>query len=147
MHPIVDPVPAAPQMRHYVAEFVERVNARARLPLDYSVKSLRVVDFVVDGLRRAGNERGRVAETLFGLGGYAGEVMVRRAGGAWADLGPEQRELFGQPLGVRMPDGRLWNPLGKVVKRFECGPEESMAALFLQLHGRRRGAAVPGGQR
>ncbi|MFE0422836.1 hypothetical protein [Streptomyces sp. NPDC058953] len=143
MHPIVDPVPTAPQMRDYVTEFVARVNTRARLPLDYSVKSLRVVDRVVDGLRRGRAGRARPVETLFGLGAYAGEVMVRRGGGFWIDLGVEQRELFGQPLGIRMPDGRRWNPLGKVVKRFDYGAEESVALLYLQIHGRRR-AGGPG---
>ncbi|MEU5162040.1 hypothetical protein AB0G74_20885 [Streptomyces sp. NPDC020875] len=147
MHPIVDPVPTAPQMREYVAEFVDRVNARARLPLDYSVKSLRVVDRVVDGLRRGRAGRARPVETLFGLGAYAGEVIVRRAGGFWVDLGAEQRELFGQPVAVRMPDGRSWNPIGKVAKRFDYGAEESVALLYLQLHGRRRagGPTHPGG--
>lgn len=143
MQPIGYPVPTALHMRSYVAEFVAGVNARARLPLDYSVRSLRVVDRVVDGLRRGGAERARPVETLFGLGAYAGEVMVRRGGGFWVDLGAEQRELFGQPLAVRMPDGRRWNPLGKVLKRFEYGAEESVALLYLQVHGRRHGTGRP----
>ncbi|WP_406402707.1 hypothetical protein [Streptomyces uncialis] len=140
MRPAVDPVPAASQMRHYVAEFVERVNAPARLPLDYSVGSLRVVDLVVDGLRRggAGGAGARPLEALFGFGAYAGEVLVRKAGAVWVELDRDQREVFGQPLGVRMPDGRLWNPLGKVLKRFDHGAEESVALLYLQIHGRRR---------
>ncbi|MFD9718121.1 hypothetical protein [Streptomyces sp. NPDC059076] len=141
MHPVIDPVPAASQMRHYVSDFVERVNVRARLPLDYSVGSLRVVDLVVDGLRRGGEggSRARPIEVLFGFGAYAGEVLVRKAGADWVELDRRQSELFGQPLGVRMPDGRLWNPLGKVVKRFDHGAEESVALLYLQIHGRRRG--------
>jgi hypothetical protein len=69
-------------------------------------------------------------------------VIVRRAGAEWVDLGAEQRELFGQPAGVRMPDGRVWNPLGKVVNRFELGgPEESVQRLYLLLHGRTRRTA------
>ncbi|MEU3601263.1 hypothetical protein ABZ714_21470 [Streptomyces sp. NPDC006798] len=147
MQPIVEPLPTAAQTHGYVLDFVRQINARVGLPLDYSVKSLRVVDRVVDGLRRGGGDRARPAETLFGLGAYAGEVLVRRAGGFWVDLSTEQRELFGQPLAVRMPDGRSWNPIGKVVKRFEYGAEESVALLYLQLHGRRRsgGPTHPGG--
>lgn len=45
-------VPCASGMRGRAAEFVARVTARNRLPLDYSVASLRVVDFLVDGLRK-----------------------------------------------------------------------------------------------
>ncbi|MFG3306473.1 hypothetical protein [Streptomyces wuyuanensis] len=79
----------------------------------------------------------RVEEVLRGLGAYTGEVIVRRAGGQWIDFDAGQREFFGQPIGVRMPDGRVWNPLGKVVNRFEVGgPEESVQRLYLLLHGR-----------
>ncbi|MGW1880987.1 hypothetical protein [Streptomyces sp. NPDC001970] len=130
-------LPGAQDMRAYVTRFVAQLTERNRLPLDYSVASLRIVDFVVDGLRRGHPERAQVEGVLRGLGAYVGEVMVRRAGGQWVDFDADQREFFGQPVGVRMPDGRAWNPLGKVVKRFEAGgPEESVQRLYLLLHGR-----------
>ncbi|WP_329836434.1 hypothetical protein [Streptomyces sp. BE133] len=73
--------PEAAVMRSYTSEFVARLTARNRLPLDYSVASLRLVDLVVDGLRRDQPQRNRVAGTLLGLGAYTGKVIVRRAGG------------------------------------------------------------------
>lgn len=137
-------LPGAAEMRVYVAGVVDRLTARSRLPLDYSVGSLRIVDLMVDGVRRGRPEAGRVSGLLQGLGAYVGEVIVRRAGARWVDLEPEQRELFGQPVGIRMPDGRVWNPLGKVVNRFELGgPEESVQRFYLLLHGRARKAAAP----
>jgi hypothetical protein len=137
-------LPGAADMRAYVAGVVDRLTERNRLPFDYSVASLRLVDFMVDGVRRGRPEIGQVAGLLQGLGAYTGEVIVRRAGAQWVDFGPEQRELFGQPVGVRMPDGRVWNPLGKVVNRFELGgPEESVQRLYLLLHGRARRTADP----
>ena len=63
-------------------------------------------------------------------------ARVRRAGAVWVDLDEAQRAYFGQPVGVRMPDGRVWNPLGKVVNRFELGREESLQTFYLTLHGR-----------
>ncbi|GAA3498785.1 hypothetical protein GCM10019016_070610 [Streptomyces prasinosporus] len=140
--------PAAGRMRPYAAAFVSRVTARGRLPLDYSVASLRVVDFLVDGLRKGGADRERVRETLFGLGAYVGEVLVRHAGAAWVDFDEGQRAYFGQPVGVRMPDGRVWNPVGKVHNRFEAGgPQESLQTFYLVLHGRaRRSPAVAHGR-
>ncbi|MFI1398970.1 hypothetical protein [Streptomyces sp. NPDC020681] len=138
-------LPRAADMRPYVAGVVDRLSQRSRLPFDYSVASLRLVDFMVDGVRRGRPERGQVAGLLQGLGAYAGEVIVRRAGARWVDFGNEERELFGQPVGIRMPDGRQWNPLGKVVNRFELGgPEESVSRLYLLLHGRARRADEPG---
>ncbi|MFE0437269.1 hypothetical protein [Streptomyces nigra] len=130
-------------MRSCAAEFVARVTARNRLPLDYSVASLRVVDFLIDGLRKGGTGREQVRDTLFGLGAYVGEVLVRRAGAVWVDFDADQHAYFGQTVGVRMPDGRVWNPLGKVRNRFELGgPGESLQTFYLTLHGRaRRGVA------
>ncbi|MFE5814700.1 hypothetical protein [Streptomyces sp. NPDC056479] len=126
-------------MRSCAAEFVARVTARNRLPLDYSVASLRVVDFLIDGLRKGGTGREQVRDTLFGLGAYVGEVLVRRAGAVWVDFDADQRDYFGQAVGVRMPDGRVWNPLGKVRNRFELGgPAESLQTFYLTLHGRAR---------
>src|SRR5262245_29322520 len=99
-------VPGASDMRSYAAAFVARIAARTRLPMDYSVRSLRVVDFLIDGLRKGGADRERAGDTLIGLGAYVGEVLVRRAGAVWADLDADHRAYFGQPVGVRMPDGR-----------------------------------------
>jgi hypothetical protein len=123
-------------MRAYVAGFVAEMGERGRLRFDYTVASLRFVDRVIDGLGRDQPERVRVDRFLQGLGAYTGEVIVRRAGARWVDLDPGQRELFGQPVGIRLPDGRAWNPLGKVVKRFEEGPKESVERFYLLMHGR-----------
>ncbi|MFD9910957.1 hypothetical protein [Streptomyces sp. NPDC059063] len=128
-------------MRGYARGFVARVTERSRLPLDFSVRSLRVVDFVIDGLRKDGRGRAEVAGSLFGLGAYVGEVLVRRAGATWLDFDDSQREFFGQSVGVRMPDGRVWSPLGKVVNRYEAGAEESLQLFYLTLPGRHAGRA------
>ena len=136
-------VPRADGMRPHATAFVAHVTARNRLPLDYSVASLRVVDFLIDGLRKGGADRERARGTLFGLGAYVGEVLVRRAGAVWIDFDADQRTYFGQRVGVRMPDGRVWNPLGKVDNRFGIGgPEESLQTFYLMLHGRARRAAA-----
>jgi hypothetical protein len=126
-------------MRACAAAFVARATVRTRLPLDYSDRSLRVVDFLIDGLRKGGADRERARDALFGLGAYVGEVLVRRAGAVWVDFDAGQRAYFGQPAGVRMPDGRVWNPLGRVLNRFEVGgPEDSLQTFWLTLHGRAR---------
>ncbi|WP_329114868.1 hypothetical protein [Streptomyces sp. NBC_01353] len=129
----------AADMGRHASEFVERAAVRSRLPLDYSVTSLRIVDRLIDGLRQGGGGRERVNGALTAIGAYVGEVLVREAGAVWVDLPPEHllRSVFGHPVGVRMPDGRMWNPLGRTVNRFEVGPQESLHTYFLTLHGRR----------
>ncbi|MEV7994983.1 hypothetical protein AB0O67_24655 [Streptomyces sp. NPDC086077] len=139
MSSVDERVPCAGEMRSWVSGFVTRLTARNRLPLDYSVPSLRVVDFLIDGLRKGGAEHEQVRDALFGLGAYVGEVLVRRAGAVWVDFDADQRSYFGHPVGVRMPDGRVWNPLGKVHNRFDLGgPGESLRTFYLTLHGRTR---------
>ncbi|MER6566270.1 hypothetical protein ABT288_08780 [Streptomyces sp. NPDC001093] len=136
-------VPRAVEMRTCAAAFVSRVTARNRLPLDYSERSLRIVGFLIDGLRKGGACREEAHDTLFGLGAYVGEVLVHRAGALWWEFDASQRAYFGQPIGVRMPDGRVWKPLGKVLNRFEVGgPEESLQLFYMTLHGRARRAAA-----
>ncbi|WP_128433304.1 hypothetical protein [Streptomyces cyaneus] len=143
MSTVDERAPGAHEMGPYAATFVAGVTAGNRLPLDYSVASLRLVDFLIDGMRKGGADRERARETLRGLGAYVGEVLVRRAGAVWVDFDADQRAYFGQSVGVRMPDGRVWNPLGKVHNRFEAGgPGESLQTFYLTLHGRARRAVA-----
>lgn len=131
----------AGDMRRCATAFVARATARGRLPLNYSVASLRVVDFLIDGLRKgSARQSAQVEGSLLALGAYVGEVLVRRAGATWVDFDATRRAYFRQPCGVRMPDGRVWNPLGKVVNRFEAGVDESLQTFYLTLHGRERRA-------
>ncbi|MFJ9033936.1 hypothetical protein ACIRQP_36745 [Streptomyces sp. NPDC102274] len=139
MDTVDERAPCAGEMRPHATIFVARVTAHNRLPLDHSVRSLGVVDFLVEGLRKGGADREGAPDALFTLGAYVGEVLVRRAGAVWVDFDAAQRAYFGQPVGVRMPDGRVWDPLGKVVNRFEVGgPGKSLQIFYLMLHGRAR---------
>ncbi|GGR31295.1 hypothetical protein GCM10010282_24730 [Streptomyces roseolus] len=134
----------ASEMSGYAAEFVSRATARTRLPLDYSVASLRIVDRVVDGLRRTTDDPSVVWQSLQGLGAYAGEVFVRGFGARWVDFDEETYRLFQQPVGVRGTDGRAWNPLGKVVNRFELGAAESVHELSFLFPRRVRTSPLMG---
>ncbi|MEU6626280.1 hypothetical protein ABZ926_36705 [Streptomyces litmocidini] len=121
----------AADMSGRASAFASRTAARTRLPLDFSAASLRLVDRVVNGLRQGAGDPAGVAPVLQELGAYVGEVFVRQAGARWVDFDDMTSELFRQPVGVRTSDGRAWNPLGKVVNRFELGPGESVHELFL----------------
>lgn len=146
-----DVLPSAKGMSRYVEVAVARwTRSPRRLPLDFSPPSLRVADRVVAGLCAAGAHPADVAGPLRTLGAYLGEVMVRSGGGRWVDLDGMQREHFGQPVGVLMPDGRVWNPIGRVLRLYAGehprlgrrggaqGLEASLYTFYLMLHGRRR---------
>jgi hypothetical protein len=118
------------------ADVVAMVREGAGIRLDYSPAGLAVVDRIIGGIRREDPPGGTVARTLLGFGAYAGEVLVRTAGVAWVDFDPGQQGIFGQPFGIRTPEGRLWNPLGRAVKRYENGPQDSLRLFYLSVAGR-----------
>lgn len=148
--------PTAEGMRARAASFVEEVGSPGGVRLDYSVASLRLVDRIIDGLRAGRREHGRqgwrhngrqdrpedgepTGSTLTAIGAYVGEVLVRQAGAAWVDFNSAQTAYFGHTVGVRMPDGRLWNPVGKTHNRFRSGAaEDSLHTFYLLLPGRPR---------
>jgi hypothetical protein len=99
--------------------------------LDFSPGSLEVADGLVDSLREEGIDGEGAAETLFVLGCYLGEVMVRHLGGAWV---PTARSpLAGVspwPMVVALPDGSAWDAIGKSYRRLELGDSEHLPAFF-----------------
>lgn len=118
------------------ADVVAMAREGAGIRLDYSPQSLALVDRVIDGIRRERPPAEAVAPALTGFGAYTGEVLHRVAGAVWIDFDPAQRDIFGQPFGVRTTDGRVWNPLGKAVKRYEDGPADSLRLFYLAVVGR-----------
>jgi hypothetical protein len=98
--------------------------------LDYGVESLRRLDGILDDLRRDQSFE-NLQPLLFAMGCYVGQVMVRHAGAFWRvteELG--MGEVASSPIAIRVPDGRGCNPVGKVYKRFQNGPDESLASFY-----------------
>lgn len=129
--------PAIPGPR-LAADIVTVVREGARIRLDYSPASLALVDRVIDGIRREGPPAEAVSRTLLGFGAYTGEVLVRGSGAAWVEFDAEQRGTFGQSFGIRTLDGRVWNPLGKALKRYENGAADSLRLFYLSVVGQAR---------
>lgn len=101
--------------------------------LDYSPTSLRVIDRIIQRFRQNKLKESHIAETLFSFGCYAGEVLVKNLGGAWAHpkdvMPPEAARLFPFMV-VKMPDGRVWNPIGKAFKQLENGEADCFEYLY-----------------
>lgn len=116
-------------------DVVVMVREGSGIRLDYSPSSLVLVDRIIDGIRRERPPAEAVEPTLVGFGAYAGEVLCRRSGAVWVDFTGAQRGMFGQPIGIRTADGRVWNPLGKALKRYEGGPEDSLHKFYLAVVG------------
>ena len=131
----VERLPATTTGPRLAADIVAVVREGSGIRLDYSPDSLAVVDRMLGGIRRERPPREAVDPALRGFGAYAAEVLVRNAGATWVAFDEEQRDRFGQPFGVRTPDGRLWNPLGKAVRRYDNGPGDSLRVYYRDIAG------------
>ncbi|GAA2120217.1 hypothetical protein GCM10009759_68890 [Kitasatospora saccharophila] len=114
----------------FAADIVASAAQVSGVELDYSVASLAVVDGIIEEFRGSGIVSGQIGETLFGFGCYVGEVMVRQGGAAWRGVGGEEAAAFGFPLVVDLPSGQVGNPIGKVFRRLENGPEDSLPYFY-----------------
>ena len=117
------------------ADLVPMARGVAKLRLDYTPASLSLADRVIETIRRERPPLEAVTPIIMRFGAYTGQVLVRRAGATWVDFDEAQRDTFGQPFGIRSVDGRLWNPLGKAMKRYLNGPEDSLRLFYLSVTG------------
>ncbi len=99
--------------------------------LDYSPGSLEELDALVESLREEGLNGEDAAETLFVMGCYLGEVLVRGLSGRWVSTtGTALSNLSPWPMVVGLGGGSTWDAIGKVFKRLELGDSEYLPAYF-----------------
>ncbi len=110
---------------------VELFRQECDEPLDFSPRSLDSIDAQLERWREDGLCAEEVAEALFVLGCYVGEVFVRSLRGRWqrtaqSPLAP----LSPWPMVVLLRDGSAWDVVGKVFTRFEVGDSEYLPTYF-----------------
>ena len=122
------------------ARFAERIAATIKeeddIDLDFSVGSLKKIDKILEDYSSYdGVTPKTIAVTLFELGCYVGEVIVRNNPGArWRSLPDDQTESsLESGLVVRMPLGTVVNPIGKAEKRLVYGEQDSIAHFYREI--------------
>jgi hypothetical protein len=123
-------VPEPANAPRFAADAVASAARGHGVTLDYGVESLAAVDALMDALRADGASIRQVAGTLFGLGCYVGEVLVRNTSAAWRapdELEPARR---GWPMVVGVDGRDAGDPIGKVFRRFEKGDEGDLRAFY-----------------
>jgi hypothetical protein len=128
--------PATPENARDHALLAVAIGREAGASLDFSPGSLEDVDALIEGLREEGLSGEDAAETVFILGCYVGQVMVKALRGKWqatprtalADISP-------WPMVVVLPAGSAWDAIGKAYKRLELGDTEYIPAYFAAAAG------------
>jgi hypothetical protein len=124
--------PPTPENARKLAEVV--VSAARNVSgvnLDFSVGSLAAVDQIIEKLRSEGLVAAQIAETLFSFGCYVGEVLVVNAGGTWRSTAETSMAPFASaPMVVELGPDHFSNPIDKVFKRFQNGPEDSLPYFY-----------------
>jgi hypothetical protein len=127
--------PVAENGPRFAADIVSIVREGSGVRLDYSAQSLWVLDDVIEGIRQEAPPHEAVVETLVGFGTYVGEVLVRETGGVWEDFDASYGDTHGHTFGVRTSDGRMWDPVARVFRRYVNGPGDSLYQVFQEVAG------------
>lgn len=107
--------------------------------LDYSPNSLKDIDKIVLDIRRSGTNPEEVKGTLFILGAYVGEVIVRNNKGSEWSQPPKEVQAAGlTAMGISTKDGVFWNPIGKVHKLLINGEEDSVVHFYNVIKDKNR---------
>jgi hypothetical protein len=132
--------PATPENAADHAQLAVRVSREEYdEALDFSPESLERVDQQIEGLRDEGRDGEEVAELLFVLGCYLGQVMVLSLDGQWvATAQSALRGISPWPMVVVLPGGSTWDPIGKAYKRLELGDSEYLPAYYATAAAGRR---------
>lgn len=90
----------------FAADIVEQAGSQG-VTIDYSITSLEYIDSVISSLRAGGVLVEQIPEVLFGFGCVLGEILIEATGASWVAAS------FAVPIGVRLPNGSVVDPVGQ----------------------------------
>lgn len=111
------------------AAWVAEALTRSGYVADFSIASLKEVDRFFDEQARDGRARvtgllaERLAQRLFAIGAYLGEVIRRRKGGHWEE---GEGGLDPRTIQLRLAEDHISFPMAKVARRYRNGEEDSL---------------------
>ena len=114
----------------YAEKIVEAAYEISKVKLDFTPSSLQRVDDIIEGFRNEGLEFNTISGTLFCFGCYVGEVFVRNACGVWRKASEFPKFPTNAPVVVELENGKVVNPIDKVVKRLENGEIDSIVYFY-----------------
>ena len=100
-----------------------------KVRMDWSIESLVHIDRAIAEWHTGGASLEAVNKSLYSMGAYAGEAMLRHARGRWIDApgqGRSHGKLDDAFLVVELESGRRWAPIALCVDALANGPEHSL---------------------
>ena len=113
----------------YAADTVRIMASAYKIQMDGSVESLVHIDRMLAAWHKAGAPLEKVNKSMYALGSYAGEVMLRHARGRWIDPSNDDEQVEDMAdifLCVELEDGRRWAPIALCIQSLTDGPEHSL---------------------
>ena len=119
------------QMANDLVTHMEKILPQ-EYKLDYSEKSIQIIDLLIEQLRKEGNDERAAENEIMAFGAYVGEIIKKNFGGNWT-----KPELAGFPkdgstysVVFQLPNGSGINPLGRVLKFFRHGSQYSVVIFY-----------------
>jgi hypothetical protein len=119
--------PAA-MMRLAADAFVKSAGSNGVTWLDYSPKSAMRLDELIDEWWPASPQKDTYESMVPAMGAYVGETLAQQTGAHWIR---DSKEGYGVEF-----RGQVAFPMSRVSKRFELGPEHSIAQFYREISSR-----------
>lgn len=124
---------------HSAAAWVADALTQSGYKADFTVESFAELDRFFDEQAQKGIPKSdgllgqQLGARLFAIGAYVGETLRRQRGGEW--VGDDKDPKAEINISVKLPDGTVFWPVQRVMKRLKNGNEDGLAAYGTVLAG------------
>ena len=137
----LDIAPGHATVAGYAQDTVRNMARVYKIDMDWSVDSLVHIDRALAEWHAKGAPLDAVNKSLYAMGSYAGEVMLRHARGRWIDApghGDRSGAIDDAFLVVELEGGARWAPIALCVNALLSGPDHSLLRTARALLGAQR---------
>ena len=137
----LDIAPGHTTVAGYAQDTVRNMARVYKVEMDWSIESLVHIDRALAEWHTRGAALDAVNKSLYAMGSYAGEVMLRHARGRWIDppgKDAKHGEIDDAFLVVELEGGRRWTPIALCVNALLSGPDHSLLRTARALLGAQR---------
>ncbi len=120
-------------VKTYAAEAVKNFLQIESTNLDYSIASLKHLDRILQEWKEQNAPVSALNKSLFAMGSYAGEVLIRNRPGKWQEAASKNtKDLQKAFMTVKLDNGLEWNPIYNAFLIMLSPPETTAKCLFTE---------------